>query len=429
MSSIRVILGLTASLDLELEQLDVKTAFLHGDLEEEIYMDQPEGFEVTGKTHLVCKLKKSLYGLKQAPRQWYKKFDSFMMGQEYTRTDADHCVYFKKFSDGKLVILLLYVDDMLIVGHDVSLIGNLKKELSSSFDMKDLGRPKQILGMQIIRDRRSKKLWVSQEKYVEMVLSRFNMNNAKPVSTPLANHFTLSKKSCPSTSIDIAEISDIPYSSAVGSSMYAMVCTRPDIAHAVGVVSRFLSNPGKVHWEAVKWILRYLRGTSKMSLCFGGSKPTLEGYTDSDMAGDLDGRKSTSGYVFTFAGGAVSWQSKLQKCVALSTTEAEYIAITEASKEMLWLKRFLQELGLKQEDGYAVNCDSQSALDLSKNATYHCRTKHIDIRYHWIREVVNDHEMSLKKIHTDKNPADMLTKVVTREKHQSCTKLVGLSCY
>ncbi|KAK9168360.1 hypothetical protein Syun_000500 [Stephania yunnanensis] len=172
MSSIRVILGLTASLDLELEQLDVKTAFLHGDLEEEIYMDQPEGFEVTGKTHLVCKLKKSLYGLKQAPRQWYKKFDSFMMGQEYTRTDADHCVYFKKFSDGKLVILSLYVDDMLIVGHDVSLIENLKKELSSSFDMKDLGPAKQILGMQIICDRRSKKLWVSQEKYVEQVLSR-----------------------------------------------------------------------------------------------------------------------------------------------------------------------------------------------------------------------------------------------------------------
>lgn len=158
-------------------------------------------------------------------------------------------------------------------------------------------------------------------------------------------------------------MSTIPYSSAVGSLMYAMVCTRPDIAHSVGVVSRYLSNPGKVHWDAVKWIFRYLRGTSKLCLCYGGGKPILEGYTDADMAGYLDSRKSTSGYVFTFSGGAFSWQSKLQKCVALSTTEAEYIAAVEASKEMLWLKRFLQELGLKQGE-YVVLCDSQSAMDL-----------------------------------------------------------------
>jgi ATP-binding cassette subfamily B (MDR/TAP) protein 1 len=160
-----------------------------------------------------------------------------------------------------------------------------------------------------------------------------------------------------------------------------MVCTRPDIAHAVGVVSRFLSNPRKQHWEAVKWILRYLRGTSNLCLSFGNGGLVLEGYTDADMAGDLDHRKSTSGYVFTFAGGAVSWQSKLQKCVALSTIEAEYIAATEAGKELLWLVRFLLELGMQQEDAI-VFCDSQSAIDLSKNAAYHSRTKHIDVRFH-----------------------------------------------
>ena len=148
-------------------------------------------------------------------------------------------------------------------------------------------------------------------------------------------------------------------------------------------MSRYLSNPGKSHWDAVKWILRYLRGTSKLCICFGGSKPILEGFTDADMAGDLDGRKSTSGFLFTFAGGAISWQSKLQKCVALSTTEAEYIAATEASKEMLWMKRFLLELGLSQL-AYVVFCDSQSAMDLSKNSMYHSRTKHIDVRYHWL---------------------------------------------
>jgi hypothetical protein len=282
MSSIRVILGLTASLDLELEQIDVKTAFLHGDLEEEIYMVQLEGFEAKGKEYKVCRLKKSqyglkqaprqwckkfdsksLYGLKQTPRQWYKKFDSFMVGQGYTRTDADHCVYVSQFPNGKFIILLLYVDDMLIVGQDANMVGSLKKELFKSFDMKDLGPARQILGMQILCDGKAKKLWLSQEKYVERVLERFNMKHAKLVSTPLGGHFKLGKKSCPSLNKEKENMASIPYSSTVGSLMYAMVCTRPDIAHAVGVVSRFMVNPGKEHWEAVKWIFRYLRGSSK----------------------------------------------------------------------------------------------------------------------------------------------------------------------
>ena len=161
------------------------------------------------------------------------------------------------------------------------------------------------------------------------------MSNSKPVSTPLASHFKLSLRQCPTSEKEKAEMKKIPYASPVGSLMYQMVCTRPDIAHAVGVVSRFLSNPGKEHWQAVKWILRYLNGTSRVCLCFGSGQPVLDGYTDADMAGDLDSRKSTSGHMMTFAGGAVSWQSRLQKCVALSTTEAEYIAVVEASKELL----------------------------------------------------------------------------------------------
>ncbi|GKV04185.1 hypothetical protein SLEP1_g16379 [Rubroshorea leprosula] len=193
MSSIHVVLGLAASMNLELEHLDVKTAFLHGDLHEEIYMDQPEGFEEQGKEHMVCKLKKSLYGLTQAPRQWYKKFDSFMMSHGYQRTNAYPCVYIRLFLDGNFIILLLYVDDMLILGQDVEKICRLKEELSKSFDMKDLGPAKQILGMAITRDRKAGKLWLSQEKYVEQLLERFNMKHAKPVSTPLANHFKLSK--------------------------------------------------------------------------------------------------------------------------------------------------------------------------------------------------------------------------------------------
>ena len=188
-------------------------------------MDQLEGFKVKGKEHMVCKLKKSLYGLKQAPRQWYKKFDSFMVGHGYIGTNADHYVYVRKFLDGKFVIHLLYVDDMLIVGQDVGVIGNLKKDLFKSFDMKDLGPARQILGMKILRDRKAKKLWISQEKYIERVLERFNMKHAKPVSTPLGSHFKLRKRSYSSSKKEKENIASTIYSLAVGSLMNAMVCT------------------------------------------------------------------------------------------------------------------------------------------------------------------------------------------------------------
>ena len=220
-------------------------------------------------------------------------------------------------------------------------------------------------------------------------------------------------------------MSYISYSSAIWRLMYVTVCTRPDIAHAVGVVSWFLSNPGKEHWESVKWILRYLKGTSRLCLCYEGADIILEGYTDSDMARDIDGRKSTSWFLYTFIGGAVSWQSRLQGCIALSTTEVEFIAAIEAGKEMLWVKQFLQELGIRQNE-YRKHCDSQSALNLSKNSIYHSRTKHIDIRYHWIHEVI-DQQLLRLKIHTKENPVDMLTNVVTWDKLELCRDIAGIA--
>ena len=210
--------------------------------------------------------------------------------------------------------------------------------------------------------------------------------------------------------------------------MYVMVCTRPDISHAIGVVSRFLANPCKAHCEVIKWIFRYLRDTSKVCLSFGGSESSLEGYIDYDMAGDLDCRKSTSRCLFTFAGGAISWQSKLQKCVSLSTTEVKYIVATKGVKEMLWMKRFLQELDLKQKD-YIVHFDSQSALGLSKNTMYHARTKHIDMRYHWIKEAIEEQLFQIRKIHNDENTVDMMTKVIIKEKLARCIKNTSMSSY
>ena len=207
-----------------------------------------------------------------------------------------------------------------------------------------------------------------------------------------------------------------------------MVCTRPNISHAVTVVSRFLANPSKAHYEVVKWIFKYLRGTSKVCLSCGGSKPSLEGYTDSDMAGGLDCKRYTSRYLFTFLGGAISWQSKIQKCVSLSATEAEYIATTKIGKEMLWMKRYLQELDLKQRD-YIVHCDSQSAIDLRKNTMYHERTKHINVRYHWIRMAIEEQLFQIRKIHTYENVVDMMMKVITKEKLAQCIKNTGMSSY
>ena len=191
-------------------------------------------------------------------------------------------------------------------------------------------------------------------------------------------------------------------------------------------MSRFLANPGKQHWKAVKWILRYLNGTSHYCLCFGHDETVLEGFTDADMVGDMDTRKSTTGYLYTFAGATVSWVSRLQRIVAHSTTEAEYIAATEACKEMLWMQRFLGEIGIKQ-DKYVLYCDSQSAIHLTKNPAFHSKTKHIDLRYHWIRHVLEEEQLSLEKIHTDRNPADIITKILPRNKHELCRGMVGLS--
>ena len=246
------------------------------------------------------------------------------------------------------------------------------------------------------------------------------------MSTPLGSQFKLSNRDSPKNDVERRAMESIPYASAIGSVMYAMICTRPDIAHAVGVVSRFMSNPGKLHWEGVKWILRYLKGTADRVLCFEGKELVLNGFVDADLAGsDLDRRRSTSGYVFTYGGTAVSWTSKLQKIVALSTTEAEYVAVTEASKEMVWLQSFLVELGKKH-----VKCvlysDSQSAIHLAKNPAFHSRTKHIELKYHFIRSLLDKGVIQLEKIQGAKNPADMLTKVVTLEKLELCVASIGL---
>nr|GEW42722.1 retrovirus-related Pol polyprotein from transposon TNT 1-94 [Tanacetum cinerariifolium] len=378
MTTVQVVLAMCATYDLHLEQLDVKTAFLHGNLDEEIYMLQPEGFEQKGKENLVCRLNKSLYGLKQVPRCWYKRFDSFIIGIGYNRLHADPFAYFKRFGNNDFVILLLYVDDMLVAGPNKDRISKLKAQLAREFEMKDLGPANKILGMQIHQDRVSRKIWLSQKSYVKKILQRFNMQDCKPISTSFPSNVKLSSKMSHSSEEERMEMSRVPYASAVGSLMFAMICTRLDIAHAVGVVSRYMAEPGREHWEAVKRILRYIKGNSDVVLCYGESGLTIKGYVDSDYAGDLDGSKSTTGYVFTLSGRTVSWVSKLQSVVAMSTTKAEYVAAAQASKEAVWLKMLLEKLNHEQEK-ITLFCDNQSALYLARNPAFHSKTKHIRV--------------------------------------------------
>ena len=245
------------------------------------------------------------------------------------------------------------------------------------------------------------------------------------MSTPLFPYVKLCLNDCPKSDVEKAEMAKMPYSSAVGSFMYAMICTRLDIAHAVGVVSRYMSNLGKKRWEAVKGVMRYLNGTKELCICFGKKEACVLGYTDADYAGDMDKRRSTSGYVFNFTGGAVSWRSRLQNCTSMSTTEAEYIAASEACKEAIWLARLVGDLGISVEVP-TLHCDSQSAIMLAKNPVFHAKTKHIAVKYHFIQDVLEDKLMELVKVHTDDNPADLLTKGLASERFAHCRALMGV---
>lgn len=260
-----------------------------------------------------------------------------MVRNGFSRSTFDSCVYVKRV-DSCEIFLLLYVDDMLIASKNKNEVDNVKRLLGSEFEMKDMGPAKKILGMEITRHRRRGVLFLSQCDYLRKVVAKFGMSEAKAVHTPSAAHFKLSVRMSPKTEKDKASMERVPYASAVGSLMYAMVCTRPDLAYAASLVSRFMANPGREHWEATKWVLRFIKGTSDVGLLYrrvNEDQAKLRGFVDADFAGDLDKRRSLTGYVFTLFGYAVSWKAQLQPVVALSTTEAEYIAVTEGVKEYL----------------------------------------------------------------------------------------------
>ena len=426
--SLRIILALVAHFDLELQQMDVKTAFLNGDLEEEVYMKQPEGFSSSVGEHLVCKLRKSIYGLKQASRQWYFKFHEVISSFGFVENPMDQCIY-QKVSGSKICFLVLYVDDILLATNDKDLLHEVKQFLSKNFDMKDMGEASYVIGIKIYRDRPRGILGLSQETYIDKLLERFRMKDCSPSVAPIVKGDRFNLNQCPKNNFERESMKNIPYASVVGSLMYAQVCTRPDIAFIVGMLGRYQSNPGMDHWRAAKKVMRYLQGTKDYMLMYRHTDNLdVIGYSDSDFAGCVDSRKSTSGYIFMMAGGAISWRSAKQTLTATSTMEAEFVSCFEATSHGVWLKSFIS--GLRIMDSISrplrIFCDNSAAVFMAKNNKSGSRSKHIDIKYLAIRERVKEKKVVIEHISTELMIADPLTKGMPPLKFKDHVEKMGL---
>jgi hypothetical protein len=413
-STVRTVLALAAAEDLEMHQLDIKTAFLYGELEEEVWIEQPPGYE-TGGPYQACHLRKSLYGLKQAPRVWHNKLSTALDTMGFKPSAADPALFTK--SETTAVYLLTYVDDILVITADTEALAEAKTQLLHIFEGRDLGPATFYLGMDIHRDRLARTISLGQSRLTADLLEKYGMAECKPLSVPLSPAAKLSKDGEP------LDTTAYGYSQLIGSLMYLSVCTRPDIAQAVGALARYMASPTAAHWQAAKGVLRYIAGTPGFGITFNGLG--LAAYCDADYAGDLDSRRSTTGYVFTLGGGAISWSSRLQPTVAASTTEAEYMAAAYAIKEGLWLRNLLSKIGVGT-NSITIFADNQSAIKLLKNPVFSMRSKHIDVIYHFARERVMRKDIAFKYLPTTEMVADALTKPVPPNKLAYCRERMGV---
>ncbi|KAL2237853.1 UNVERIFIED_CONTAM: Retrovirus-related Pol polyprotein from transposon TNT 1-94 [Sesamum indicum] len=410
--SLRIILALVAHYDLELHQMDVKIAFLNGNLEEEVSMEQPEGFLATGKETMVCKLRKSIYGLQQASRQWYLKFNNTITSYRFIENIVDRCIYMK-FSGSRIVILVVYVDDILLAANDTSMLHDVKKFLSKNFEMEDMCEASYVIRIEIFRDRLQGLLGLSQKCYIYKVLERFKMDKCSAGIVPIQKGDKFNQMQCPKNDLERKEMESIPYASVVGSLMYVQTCTRPDISFVIGMLGRYQSNPGMDHWKAAKKVFWHLQGTKDHMLMYKRSY-YLEviGYLDSDYTGCIDTRKSKSGYVFLLAEGVVLWKSGKQSVIATSTMEAEFVACFEATVHGLWLRNFISRLGIVNSIAkpLRIYCDNFAAVFFSKNDKYSKSAKHMELKYLLVKEEVQKHRVSIEHINMDLIVADPLTK-------------------
>ena len=442
LKSIRLITSLASRHDMKIKQFDVTTAYLNGNLEEKLFMQPPKCLreiltriierengssvgqkaacmlEQLSKGDQVCLLIKSIYGLKQAGRAWYSKVNEVLNNCGATPTHGDPCVY-RIGSGDDLILIAVYVDDFYVAGRCEEKISRLEQELSEQFDIKSMGDVKYCLGVEFVRS--GQYITMHQRGYVMDLLNRFGMLDSKPVVTPINFGTKMMQNNSPTE-----EESKLPYRELIGALTYLATTTRPDISFAVSYLGQFNNCYDFTHWKAAKRVLRYLKGTIDVGLSFGPSDEPISAFVDADWANDVVDRRSFTGYLFCLGGSPVSWDARKQRTVAMSTMEAEYMALSECAKECVYLKNFLAELGFDKLADITIHCDSQSAIKLAKNPTFHARSKHIDVRYHYIREVLKDDMFELIYVPTENQIADMMTKGLPRIKHEWCVKASGM---
>ena len=409
--TIRTLIAIAVHLNWPIHQLDVLTAFLNGILAEDVYMHQPLGFIRKGAEHLVCKLHKALYGLKQSPRAWYARLHSALLAWNLIQSHSDPNLYFAHIGN-HTIALLVYVDDILITGSDLQLITKLKAHLQQHFKTNDLGSINKYLGVQFDRDLSG--LRMHQTEYALSILHLFGMDQCTPSPTPLPEGLVLSKDS------NTPPVNPTLYRMLVGKLLF-LTKTRPDLTHAVSVISRFMQNPQEAHLQAAKHVLRYIRRYPDLGLFFKqGEENRLHGYTDADYAQDIDDRISIGAYIFFIGNSPVSWNSKKQSSTSRSTCESEYRALAQCSCEAIWLRRLLGELKILDDKPTHLYCDNQSSIKLSYNPVFHERSKHFEVDFHFTRQKVENNSIQVEFISSQEQPADILTKSLGKIKFEEC---------
>jgi hypothetical protein len=425
MPSVRVVLANAAVHDWEIHHIDVKSAYLNAPMDKVVYMKPPQGVLKKGQEGKVCKLLKALYGMKQSGRLWHRLLCKIMADLGFTRSKIDHSVFFK-FEALVRMVIAVATDDMAITSKRLTDIVRFKSELRKHVDLSDKGELTWFLGFEVRRNRKERTIAINQRSYIEAMVEKFNLSKAKPVYTPMEVGAQYSKNQCPMSPKQEMAMRWIPYAEAIGSALWPIIVTRPDANLAIGVLSQFIQNPGAVHWEGVKRVISYLGTTKDLWLVFGGKdSEDPVGYCDSDWASQPS-RHSISGYSFHIGDGAVTWSSKKQHLVSLSSTEAEYIAQNHAAREGLWIRSFIAEINNKPPTTIVLNSDNTGAMDMAKDPKFHSRTKHIDIRYHFIREVIADEKIQLEYIPGEENTADIFTKPLARPKFEQFVGELGL---